>query len=293
MKRTKCSILKYDNFAKFFVVILTLCVLVFTLGCLSDVSYADSYDENGIEVVILMYHNIVSDSVAPSKYEINVSRLRADMKYLKEKGYRSIDSRDLIDYTEGKKELSNKCVMLTFDDGYYSYMKYIPPLLDEFDMKAVISVVGDYTRLNKDNPKVSKRYTYLDFDDIAELSKVKGVEISLHSYDFHSINKSRNGAVRAKGESEEEYSKSLTNDTEKLISALKNVGVECVTYAYPYGAYSRSSDKILNNLGVKCTLTCNEGVNILKRGNSLNLLMRYNRDGRWKSVEEIAYFRQR
>lgn len=293
MKKTEISMLKYGSLIKFITVVLALSILIVLLGCLSDVSFADTYGENDIEVVILMYHNIVSDSVAPSKYEINVGRLRADMQYLKEKGYCSIDSRDLIDYTEGKKELPNKCVMLTFDDGYYSYMKYIPPLLEEFDMKAVISVVGDYTRLNKNNPNVSKKYTYLDFDDIAELSQAKGVEISLHSYDFHNINKERKGAARARGESEEEYTKSLTEDTERLIGELKKVGIECVTYAYPYGAYSKSSDRILNDLGVKCTLTCNEGVNTLKKGSSLNLLMRYNRDGRWKSVEEIAYFRQR
>jgi len=258
-----------------------------------DDTAAETYDENGIDVMILMYHNIIADGAKPSKYEINFSTLREDMKYLQEKGYRSIDSRDLIAYTQGKKTLPAKCVMLTFDDGYYSYMRYIPKLLDEFGMKAVVSVVGDYTRLNKNNPNISKKYTYLDFDDIGELSRVKGVEIALHSYDFHNIDKTRKGAARAKGESEEEYAKTLTADSERLIDALEKVGVECVTYAYPYWSYSKSSDKILAKLGVKCTLTCNEGVNIIKKGDDLGLLMRYNRDGRWKSVEEIAYFRQR
>lgn len=34
-----------------------------------DDTAAETYDENGIDVMILMYHNIIADGAKPSKYE--------------------------------------------------------------------------------------------------------------------------------------------------------------------------------------------------------------------------------
>lgn len=270
---------------RLFLAVAIIMVIITSYICIADF---DVYADDGAELVILMYHNVIPDSAKESKYEITVSSLERDMKYLKEKGYTAIDGKDLIAYAEGGADLPKKCVMLTFDDGYYSYLEYLPLLLDRYGMKAVVNVVGEYTRLNKNNPNVSKRYTYLDFDDIKVLASSGRIEIGLHSYMFHHINKSRQGVKRNAGESAEEYKKVLTDDTSRLVSGLSTVGVKSYCYAYPYGLYSKESDGILRSLGVKYTLTCNEGVNRLKRDKDLLYgLKRYNRDGRWSGLDGL------
>ena len=51
---------------------------------------------------------------------------------------------DLIRYVDQGTPLPEKPVMLTFDDGHYNYISYLLPLLEEYDMKAVVSVVGEF-----------------------------------------------------------------------------------------------------------------------------------------------------
>ena len=258
--------------------------------CMCEYGISEVSADEGTELFVLMYHNIIKDTETPNKYEIRVSELESDLAIIRELGIETIVPSDLIAYREGRRALPPRAVMLTFDDGYYSYVTMLLPLLERYDMCALVNVVGEYTRLNKDNPDVCRRYTYVDYDDIACLADSGRVEIGLHSYSYHHNRGAHNGASMSRGESEADYRLRLLDDTNRLQSELNRVGVTSNVYAYPYGAYSRCSDSILGEAGIVCTLSCTEGVNHITHSSSLYLLRRYNRSGTGGSLESLFPF---
>lgn len=240
-------------------------------------------------LTILMYHNVLKKDKKQSVYCINENSLRKDFEYLRQNGYTVIDFKTLERYVESGKSLPEKAVILTFDDGYLNNVRYALPLLREYGYTALFSVVGSYTLLNSDNPKVGGDFIYLDWDEIAEISYDRHIEIGLHSYDLHEL-KPRLGVAKLKNESDEEYVEMFAEDTDRLMSALKREGVKSGyerIYAYPYGKYNALSEKVLKEKGIKITLTCNEGINRIKAYQDLYLLKRLNRDATKASLGDI------
>lgn len=271
-------------------VLLILFIIILTYNiCTCDFRI---HADNESEVFILMYHNIIGDRERANKYEIRESKLEEDLKTIRRLGLEVVTPAQIIAYQQGKAVLPRRSVMLTFDDGYYSYITRLLPLLKKYNMRAVVNVVGEYTKYNKNKKDLSPRYTYLDYDDMAILANSGYVEIGLHSYNYHHIGKN-NGASRRKGESVDDYRSRLTADTNKLKSALLDKGIVSNVYAYPYGAYSRSSDSILRDCGIKMTLSCSEGVNRVTKSSNLYLMRRYNRSGLGGRLQdEFAFFRE-
>ncbi len=44
------------------------------------------------------------------------------MRYLKTQGYRVVNVREFVDFVSQKRQLPRKSVLLTFDDGYRSFL---------------------------------------------------------------------------------------------------------------------------------------------------------------------------
>lgn len=241
------------------------------------------------DLTILMYHNVLAKNRKQSVYCINQDSLRNDFEYLKKNGYNVISCRTLMECAESKKPLPDKAVMITFDDGYLYNMTNALPIIEQYGYTALFSVVGSYTLLNSDNPKVGGDFVYMDWDEIAKVSRNKHIEIGLHSYDLHEL-KPRLGVAQLKRESDEEYIEMFSKDTDKLIKALDREGVKDgyqKIYAYPFGKYNKLSEKVLKEKGIKITLTCNEGINHIQAGKPLYLLKRINRDATKPSLKAV------
>lgn len=52
---------------------------------------------------------------------------------------------ELINYVYNDASLPEKPIIITFDDGYYNNLSYAVPLLHKYNMKAVVSIVGEYS----------------------------------------------------------------------------------------------------------------------------------------------------
>lgn len=246
------------------------------LGPLAPIRASEEPD--GTDLPILMYHSVLKDGGKAGKYIVTTDTLEQDMRFLKERGYTTIVMADLIDYVENGTPLPDKPVMLTFDDGCLNNKTYVLPLLEQYGMKAVISVVGEYTdqysKIDDHNPA----YAYLTWEDIHELDQSGLVEIQNHSYSLHSQSP-RKGAAKKKGESTQDYQKMLTDDLSNLQNKLRdNAGVAATTFTYPYGAISKDSTAVVKSLGFKASLSCYEKPNVITRDPScLYELNRYNR----------------
>lgn len=235
---------------------------------------------DGIRLPIIMYHSILQDTSRTSKYVVTPDSVRADFEYLREHGYESVTVADLENYVFRGGSLPEKPVMITLDDGYCNNLTYLLPLLEEYDFRAVISVVGEFVELYTKTGDVNPNYAHLGLDSIAQITASGRVEIQNHTYGLHKLG-SRRGAARKSGEDAAAYEKMLSEDLMRLQTLLLSLGILPTAVAYPYGAYCAESEKLIRSLGFVCSLTCNERVStISKDPESLFELGRFNRDGR-------------
>ena len=137
------------------------------------------------DLTVIMYHNTLAPNKKESVYCINQDSLHADFEYLKVHGYNVVAPSQVINTVLAGRNLPDKAVMLTFDDGYLNNLRYAVPLLEEYGYTGLFSVVGDYTQFNKDNTSKYSDFIYFDWDDIASADGNKLVEIGLHSYSLH------------------------------------------------------------------------------------------------------------
>lgn len=250
-----------------------------------------STGSEAVSLPVVMYHNITKNSQKAGKYTVTEKEFIADLEYIKENGYTPITVAELADYVNGKNTLPEKPIMITFDDGFESFYFIAYPLLKEYRMKAVVSVIGSvtekYSAINDHNIS----YSNLTWSEINEMHESGFVEFQNHSYNMHHCEKGeRKGLSRKKGEADNEYVKALTDDlgkTQKLFR--ENCGFEPIAVAYPYGAFSKNTLDIVKSCGFICTLGCEERVNIITAGSS-NCLFNLGRFNRPSGIETEAFF---
>lgn len=225
------------------------------------------------EVPIIMYHSVLRDRSKSGDYIITPSAFEDDLKFLEEEGYTAVFMSDLIDYVNADGKLPEKPVILTFDDGHYNNLTYVLPLLEEYSQRAVISVVGAYTDLYTDMPDENPNYAYLSWDNIRELLASGRIEIQNHSYDMHSLG-ARKGAHKKSGESSEQYRRAFMADVGKMQKRCEEeLGFAPDVFTYPFGSISTESLDYLEEMGFSASLSCGEGINKVKKGETEDLKM--------------------
>ncbi|MDO5560754.1 MAG: polysaccharide deacetylase family protein [Oscillospiraceae bacterium] len=233
---------------------------------------------------VLMYHSICDDTAKSPDYIITPAVFEDDLKYLKTNGYNSVLPQDLVNYIHDDKPLPDKMVMITFDDGFYNNLYYALPLLEQYNMKAVVSIVGSFCENQAPKDPGVPCYSYLTWENITELNKSGLIEIGNHTYNLHS-SAVRKGCAKLPGETEDDYNTMLSSDLGKVQSLLtENCSITPVTFAYPFGHLCRESIPVLRSLGFQCALNCYEKPNyITKNPDCLFSLNRYNRSGHYST----------
>ncbi|WOO38058.1 polysaccharide deacetylase family protein [Anaerocolumna sp. AGMB13020] len=220
--------------------------------------------EEKLYLPIVMYHDIKKSN--SGKDIIHPNEFESDLKYLKENNYTSITMEDLLGYVYEDKPLPEKPIMLTFDDGYLTTYRYAYPVMQEYDMKIVLSIIGkstdDFTRVGDDHLE----YAHLTWPLLNEMLESGLIEIQNHTYNLHKTHSGRIGSKQKKGESLEEYEKVLTEDLMKLQQEIiEMTGITPTTFTIPYGEYSDDTIEIIKKLGFKAALTCDYGLNRISK----------------------------
>ena len=264
------------------IVLIIFVILILIIGLISFnyvfIKSKETSTKPSIKLPIIMYHQILKDPNTWGKYVISPDDFEKDLAYLIEKGYTTVDMQDLIDFVNNVKDLPQKPIMITFDDGYLTSQVYIMPILKKYNAKAVVSIVGEFTDRFTKNKDTKLSYAHLNWDNVKELVNSDNIEIQNHSYGMHKISK-RKGIAKIRGESLEDYRKALNNDILYMQTLVeKYTGYLPTTFTYPFGTISKDAEPILKDMGFLATLTCNEGINSLTGDkNELYNLKRYNR----------------
>lgn len=231
-----------------------------------------------VELPILMYHHIHKSPSQWGDHVVSPETLEGDFRYLVEHGYTTITTADLIAYTQKGTPLPDHPIMITFDDGQLSVLEYALPLLERYDLNAVVAIVGYFADEYTQSGDRNINYACMSWTDIQTLTQSGRVEIANHTDHMHDLTK-RNGCQKKDGESLEAYRAALVADFETNREKIQAATGICTTsFAFPFGALSKEARAVLQEEGYHVAFTCTEEVNHLT-GDPMQLfqLGRFNR----------------
>ena len=91
------------------------------------------------EVAILMYHGLVTDKHPSEWTQLPVETFERQMQYIAEHCH-PVSLDEAVDYLDGKSELPDNPVVVTFDDGYHSNYSLGHPILTKHKIPATVFV---------------------------------------------------------------------------------------------------------------------------------------------------------
>jgi peptidoglycan/xylan/chitin deacetylase (PgdA/CDA1 family) len=173
---------------------------------------------NGYQLVpVLAYHDLAVQ--AKGRMIMGVKGFEEQMRYLKNQGYHIITLKEFVEFVSLERQLPKKSVLITFDDGYRSFLRFAYPVLKELGFSATLFIYTDY---------VANGGNAFTWPELKKLSD-EGFFVQAHS-------KSHGDMVRAHNESAAEYDKRLEAELVQPKALFqKNLGYAPDIIAYPYG----------------------------------------------------------
>jgi peptidoglycan/xylan/chitin deacetylase (PgdA/CDA1 family) len=186
-------------------------------------------EAGGYQIVpILCYHNLGVES--KGRLLLAVSKFEEQMRYLKANGYRVVSLAEFVEFTRLGRQLPQRSVVITFDDGYKSFMQYAYPLLKELGFTATLFVYTDYVGAGKNA---------LSWQDLRDLVAA-GFDVQAHS-------KTHGDLRRAAGEADAPYARRMQAELGQPQDLFRrNLGQPRPIIAFPYGSWDES---LLGRLG--------------------------------------------
>ena len=242
----------------------------------------------GIPVPIILYHSLLDKKT--NEWNISPAAFEQDLRYLRENGYTAVFVSDLIAHVYQGAPLPPKPIVLSFDDGYYNNYTQGMPLLEQYDMRITLAVIGtnsDHWTEHAD--ETDERYGHLTWPQIAQMAASGRVEIANHTHNLHKKEGGRHGCQKKDGEDPAAYREMITADLGELQKRIEDIGVprpQC--FVYPFGRHCNQADEVLRELDFKVTLSCGSGMNYISVGDESALWkMKRNNRTPGTSVEEI------
>ncbi len=174
----------------------------------------------GYQIVpILTYHNLGEQ--AKGRLVLAAASFREQMRYLKTNGYRVVSLTDFVEFTRLNRQLPQRAVVLTFDDGYRAFKDHAYPVLKELGFTATLFIYTDWVGAGRGA---------LSWADLRELAAA-GIDIQAHS-------KTHADLRRAQGETEAQYARRMQAELEQPQDLFnRNLGRRSQVLAYPYGRW--------------------------------------------------------
>src|SRR5256886_10227862 len=168
-------------------------------------------------VPVLAYHNISLEQ--KGRLSIAAPNFEAQMRHLHDEGFQAVSLRDFLEFTAGRRQLPRKSVLLSFDDGYRSFLRYARPLLRELGFSATLFVYTDY---------IGAWSNALSWPELRALLD-EGFDVQAHS-------KTHSTLRRREGESEVEYTRRMEAELAQPLALFRtHLGRASETLAFPYG----------------------------------------------------------
>jgi len=189
-------------------------------------------------VPILTYHKFSETLADPMT--VTASAFEAQMRYLRHNGFHVIPLDNLFDFMAFKRQIPQKAVVITIDDGWRSVYDIAFPILRKYGYPATLFV---YTDLITGNQKT------LDWKHLREMARGT-IDLQCHSKTHRSF------AGMAPSESIRDYFEALKTELLESTAVIREkTGADVKYVAYPYGDTNPLVESLLMKLGFRGGLT--------------------------------------
>ena len=171
-------------------------------------------------ILSLMYHRFNEDKYPSTNIQMNI--FKQQMEIIKKLNYKFLDPKELEhNFSIPKKE---KKILITIDDAFSSFYEVAWPYLKNNEIPFILFVSTETVGKNG----------YMDWQQIKEIEKEKGVYIGNHSH-------SHDYLVSLK-------KKFFIKDIDKSIKIfITNLGYNPIFFSYPFGEYSNYIKEYISN----------------------------------------------
>jgi peptidoglycan/xylan/chitin deacetylase (PgdA/CDA1 family) len=201
-------------------------------------------------IPILMYHAVSDDLTASERrYSSPVAEFADQMAYLDEHGYQSLTLADLCGRWSSGEAVPEKCVVITFDDGYECVHRTALPILQRHGFVATTFVVSQYVGriADFDLDRGAKARQTLSIAQLRELLSA-GHEIGSHSATHPTLTELARPDANAQ-----------VRDSRRQLEDL--LGAPVTSFAYPKGRYNEAIRQSVVESGYSAACSCTPGVN--------------------------------
>lgn len=229
--------------------------------------------------LVLAYHD-VEDNAADQRYlSVRTSALNDQFAWLHVNGYHPISVQQVLDAHAGKSVLPPKAVLLTFDDGYSSFIKRVLPLLKSYKWHALWAPVGIWVDAPANVPidfggLKTPRDKFATWQMVREASQSSLVEIGAHTWASHygqqaNPQGSREPAAANRGfndatgqyETDSQFEQRMSADLVHISRKITEVtGHSPRAWVWPYGAASGTTLRLAKQQGYQMAFTLNQGL---------------------------------
>lgn len=185
------------------------------------------------KIVTLCYHSMAEES--GSTYELSIADFEEQLQALADGGYESVLPAQIADYLEGKSDLPEKSVCITFDDGPESILTVSKPAMDEHGFVGAAFLIADAVGANGK----------LSWDQVRELESA-GWEIGSHSACHEKPTKVDDDVCRME----------LAGSRETIREEIEG---DCEALAYPFGLYDANVIEHTREAGYRIAFTIDRG----------------------------------
>ena len=194
---------------------------------------------------ILCYHGVSSHPA--SEYEVSLEDFRAQMRYLKERGYGAISLTQWIQCLDQGAPLPARAVVLTFDDAHISAYQTVFPLLKSYGLVGTFFISPGLLS--------DQRGRHLTWVQLRQMAGA-GMDIMPHGHCHTNL------ARRKAEENQASYRARVREDVLLSRSLIQShLGSSAPFFAYPYGAFDQEVEEIMGDAGFSLILTACPGVN--------------------------------
>lgn len=190
-------------------------------------------------VPILLYHHLYQepqrDMFGKNPMALPVDTFRKQMQLLHDNGYQTITAEALRKFITEGHTLPDRCVLITFDDGYESVIEYAYPILKKYGFHAVI--FAETSKISQqDEAFEPDGLQYLHRSSMEQTADV--FEYGSHTHGMHWMDAQKKPVLTTMPDNE------VLADLEQSKKAL-----DTEIFAYPYGAYSQNTVHLLEEAG--------------------------------------------